>query len=301
MVCRFIIQHQCRTPGSGATGRNGGHFLALPYDGFSSRSSRTDEPPSQGDGMRAALLEMETVKNIRSLIERNGWAEDVNLRANDHTRIFLTPEEENEDLKEYTTAKDAGVPWDGIYRLTRDEMIKKHGVNYPGVTIPAGSIWPVKLATKIFQLAMSEADGASVALSLHTHTPAETVELLDAGVTTHRGFPLWTVRTPRGPLITRFVIYASNAWTAHLLPQFAMPISERETKNEDGEDSEASSVKLKSDPPRGTWIAPYRGQMVATRANVPPNKLSRRGWASDWMENYWLPRHGSFGFGLDGA
>lgn len=50
--------------GSGATGRNGGHFLNLPYDGFSSRSQRTDEPPSEGDGMRNVLLEMATVKKL---------------------------------------------------------------------------------------------------------------------------------------------------------------------------------------------------------------------------------------------
>jgi hypothetical protein len=92
----------------------------------------------------------------------------VHLAMNGHTRLFFTREEEEEDLKEYNAAKDAGVNWDGIYRVTKEEMIKNCGSPYPGVAIPAGSIWPVKLVTKLYQLALAQAADASVSLHLHT-------------------------------------------------------------------------------------------------------------------------------------
>lgn len=231
--------------------------------------------------MRNALLEMATVKKIRDLIDKHGWASDVHLGSHGHTRIFLTPEEEEEDLEEYTAAKNAGVPWDGIHRHTKEEMSKKFGTQYPGVSIPAGSIWPVKFVTKLFELARADAEHASVDLSLHTHTIVEAVEPVGPSASSIQSNDrLWAVKTSRGTLRTRFVIYATNGWTAHLLPQFVMP------EDAGSHASEGSEPQ----PRKPSWIAPYRGQMVATRANVPASKLSERGWASDWMEDYWLPR-----------
>ena len=268
-----------RFAGSGATGRNGGHFITLPYDGFSSRSARTSK--GRDEGVLAAELEMRTIREIRSLIKTHGWEHDVHLAENGHTRLFFTTEEEEEDLVEYTAAKKANVPWEGISRLTKEEMFEKYGTTYPGVSIPAGSIWPVKLATKLFQFAVSEAQESSVSLQLHTHTPAEAVEPIPPNVSDSQTQMRWSVRTPRGTLKTRFVIHATNAWAAHLLPQFAMP----EQKNQSSPD-----VDKKASPHCGTWIAPYRGQIIATRANVPPSKLPRRAFAADWMEDYWLPK-----------
>jgi glycine/D-amino acid oxidase-like deaminating enzyme len=264
--------------GSGATGRNGGHFITLPYDHFRSRSSRPSEGKDQG--VLAVELEMRTIKEIRSLIKTHGWETEVNLGENGHTRLFFTEEEEEEDLIEYTAAKNAGVPWEGIVRLTKGEMIEKYGAAYPGVSMPAGSIWPVKFVTKLFQLAVSEAQAASVTLQLHTHTPAEAVEPFSVNNSHSQTAPRWTVRTPRGTLETRFVIHASNAWAAHLLPQFTMP--DQTSKPSSGADEQDL-------PSCGKWIAPYRGQIIATRANVAPGKLPRRAFAADWMEDYWLP------------
>jgi glycine/D-amino acid oxidase-like deaminating enzyme len=265
--------------GSGATGRNGGHFTALPYDGFKSRSARPSE--GEDEGVLAVALEMRTIKELRSLIKAHGWENEVHLEENGHTQLFFTEEEEEADLVEYTAARKANVPWEGISRLTKAEMIEKYGAAYPGVSIPAGSIWPVKLVTKLFQFAVAEAQAASVSLQLHTHTPAEAVEPLPANVSNSPTAARWAVRTPRGTLKTRFVIHASNAWAAHLLPQFAM--SEQKSKS-------SADADKKGSPRCGKWIAPYRGQIIATRANVPPSKLPRRGFSADWMEDYWIPK-----------
>lgn len=223
---------------------------------------------------------MRTINEIRSLIEAHGWEDDVHLEENGHTRLFFTEEEEKEDLVEYIAAKAANVPWNGITRISKEEMLEKYGTAFPGVNVPAGSIWPVKLVTKLFQLAASEAHAASVSLQLHTHTPAEALEPLQTNASHSQAAARWIVYTPRGILKTRFVVHASNAWAAHLLPQFAMP-----------DETSTSSVNVdKKNSPRATWIAPYRGQIIAVRANVPPSKLPRRAFAADWMENYWLPK-----------
>jgi len=175
---------------------------------------------------------------------------------------------------------NAGVPWDGITRLTKAEMIERYGAAYSGVRIPAGSLWPVKLATKLFQLAVSEAQILSVSLQLHTHTPVKSIERLPT-VTSSRTAARWSVHTPRGTLKTRFIIHATNAWAAYLLPQFSMPQNP----------GNSTPDKAESGPSFfGPWIAPYRGQIIATRANVPPSHLPRTAFAADWMEDYWLPR-----------
>jgi glycine/D-amino acid oxidase-like deaminating enzyme len=224
---------------------------------------------------------MRTIKLLRSLITAHGWEDDVHIGENGHTRLFFTDEEEEEDLVEYTAAMNAGVPWDGITRLTKEEMIDRYGATYPGVSIPAGSLWPVKLATKLFQLSVSEAQTLSVSLQLHTHTPVESIERLPT-VPSSRTPARWAVHTPRGTLKARFIIHATNAWAAHLLPQFSMP----QQPGRSTPDNAESAPSL-----FGTWIAPYRGQIIATRAKVSPSQLPRTAFAADWMEDYWLPRY----------
>jgi glycine/D-amino acid oxidase-like deaminating enzyme len=224
---------------------------------------------------------MRTIKEIRTLIKLHSWEDEVHLEENGHTCLFFTKEEEEADLVEFTAAKNANVPWEGITRLTEREVIERYGAAYPGVNIPAGSIWAVKLVTKLFQLAVSEAQTVSVSLHLHTHTPVEAVEAIRVNASHSQTAARWTVHTPRGNLKTRFVIHASNAWAAHLLPQFAMP---EQTK------TSSTNIDKKDQPKCGKWIAPYRGQIIATRANVPPSKLPRRAFAADWMEDYWLPK-----------
>ena len=109
-------------------------MIALPYDGFTARSKGTLNG-RRDEGVLAAELDIRTIKLIRSLIITHGWEDDVYVKENGHTPLFFT--------------------------------------TYPGVSMPAGSVWALKLATKHFQLAISDAQAASISLQLHTHTPVE--------------------------------------------------------------------------------------------------------------------------------
>lgn len=72
---------------------------------------------------------------------------------------------------------------------------------------PAGSLWPSKLVAHLLTLCI-EKHG----LNLQTHTPVRSVE--------PRAGKGWTVKTDRGDLATEQVVYATNAFTGTLLPEF---------------------------------------------------------------------------------
>jgi glycine/D-amino acid oxidase-like deaminating enzyme len=78
---------------------------------------------------------------------------------------------------------------------------------------------------------------------------------------------MYDVRTPRGMVRTQLVIYATNAYTSHLLPQLTGP---------DG-------------------IVPVRGQVAAIRANVgymdegDTEGITRSGWSGMFaLASFWF-------------
>ncbi|PVG03141.1 FAD dependent oxidoreductase [Serendipita vermifera] len=105
-------------------------------------------------------------------------------------------------------------------------------------------------------------------LILHTHTPVHSVKPNNQ-VSGRK----WTVETNRGTVHTDTVVYATNAYTSHLLPQLAGP----------------------------KGIIPVRGQVAAVRARVGyvdegwKEKdgvigLTRSGWGGNQGFEYWFPR-----------
>ena len=94
----------------------------------------------------------------------------------------------------------------------------------------AGKLWPYKLVGHILAKGVREQG-----LNLQTTTPAMSV--------TRHGKDKWAVETPRGVVVADRVVFATNAYTAHLLPAF-----------------------------KG-WIYPVRAQMSAL---LPPKSLRDR-------------------------
>lgn len=72
----------------------------------------------------------------------------------------------------------------------------------------AGHIWPYKLVLHLLKLAISQG------VNLQTHTPVEKV----SSTRDHRGY--WTVTTPRGSISAKTIVYASNAYTSAILPEY---------------------------------------------------------------------------------
>ena len=80
------------------------------------------------------------------------------------------------------------------------------------VTSIAARMWPYKLVARILEdlLTSAELNGS---FNLQTLTPVQALAQYD--------LDRWTVKTPRGCIVANKVVLATNAYTSHLLPQFA--------------------------------------------------------------------------------
>lgn len=108
--------------------------------------------------------------------------------------------------------------------------------------------------TELYNLAKTS--NPNFALNLHTSTPVTSITPASSG--TRR----WSLSTPRGSIQCSYVIHATNAYASHLLPHLAGPLG----------------------------IVPTRGQVIATRANVTLDNLTRSSWDGNEGFEYWFPR-----------
>lgn len=109
----------------------------------------------------------------------------------------------------------------------------------------AASLWPYKLVAFVLERLL-----AAGKFNLQTKTPATGLSSsLSPSLGAHSGgdekqTTLWTVHTPRGSITAPRVLLATNAYTSHLLPQFA------------------------------DLIVPVRGQVSALKPPPPPSSSS---------------------------
>lgn len=97
--------------------------------------------------------------------------------------------------------------------------LREHRVNgAPGATLTAcaGTLWPYKLIAFILERLIKEGR-----LNLQTKTPVTKIEPCADNAKGLAAGLKQILHTPRGTIKTRHVILATNAYTSHLLPQFA--------------------------------------------------------------------------------
>lgn len=287
---------------SGATGRNGGHLTAAISHNYSTLA-KMYEPE---EVKRCFLLERHTVSSILALIEQNGWGEYVNLVEGGHNVLLFSDDEEKTAKEDWEMAVEAGVVTkDQITWLTKDATEKQYGASYPMWRSAGHNLWPLKLVTKMFELARdgpsrnsktedfvgladtkrgwsignivgglftkqttSQAESNApppYELVLHTHTPVHSVQR-----NRHSDEYKWELTTSRGAIYANKIVYATNAYTSHLVSHLTGP----------------------------NGIVPVRGQVVAIRALVGytdegwpgGDGLSRSGWSGNEGFEYWFPR-----------
>jgi hypothetical protein len=126
------------------------------------------------------------------------------------------------------------------------------------VTDIAARVWPYKLVAHLLEhLLVSSPEGKlQGTFNLQTLTPAESINQTEDGQ--------WTVQTPRGTIKARKLALATNAYTSHLLPDFA------------------------------DLIVPCRGQMSALRplpSIAGANRLkTSMGFEGDGLDDYLIQR-----------
>ncbi|KAJ7678733.1 FAD dependent oxidoreductase-domain-containing protein [Mycena rosella] len=115
----------------------------------------------------------------------------------------------------YQEFADDGGPVEGIIERILDPEKARRATRCPSATAayksPAGSLWPQKLVSHLLKLCVEKHGLQATGLNLQTRTPVREVLPSTDG---------WRVKTDRGDVQTEKVVYATNAFTATLLPEF---------------------------------------------------------------------------------
>ncbi|KDQ61986.1 hypothetical protein JAAARDRAFT_66961 [Jaapia argillacea MUCL 33604] len=239
---------------SGATGRNGGHLTPSAFLSFSSHRALygTDE------ALASIALEHHTVNSLLSIIKHHSLQKEVDLAGGGHVTLLFTQAEVEEAKRDWEEAKEAGVHLGGCEWLGSEQMREVYGATYPGIKIPGNNLWPLKLVTNLYNLASAS---SSIDLTLHTRTPVTSIKHIN---TSSKSLSRrYEVQTPRGPVKCRYVVHATNAYAAHLLPHYAGP----------------------------KGIIPTRGQVTSLLSpTLPLSKMGKVGWGGNEGFEYWFVR-----------
>ncbi|KAJ5163935.1 FAD dependent oxidoreductase [Penicillium coprophilum] len=255
---------------SGATGRNGGQMAANAGEQYM-HLAETHGVETAG---KIVDFTFRNLEKMQELIEEYDAVELSEMQRLQKLRVFLT-QEKFDDFKKSIARLEMDHPSKkGLYTILDAAAVLKaslvfheygiHGSS-GGALLPAGTVWPYHLVTKVFAALLEKYPGR---LTIETHTPVKSVEhisTLASGMTS--AYP-YTLQTPRGPLRARTVVYCTNGYSGHLLPGL-----------------------------RGL-VHPFKGTMTV---QDPQNAVSNQGAAISWGFHYppsYDPKTKRLGYGL---
>ncbi|KAK8050786.1 hypothetical protein PG994_012516 [Apiospora phragmitis] len=202
-----IVLLEARQVCSGATGRNGGHVKLKPT---SITSIIQKHGPAAADQF-AALVRAQ-LDALKEIVERERL-DDCEFELRRSYDVFLHADEAAEMEAKWRECRERGYPWTrehdfvGARFAERVTSVRGAKAAFSG---PACSLWPYKLVTQLLERAMER----NPRLNLQTETPVVSVEALDGG---RSGT---VIHTDRGSIRAKKVVFATNAYTAGLLPQY---------------------------------------------------------------------------------
>ncbi|KAJ7090852.1 FAD dependent oxidoreductase [Mycena belliarum] len=201
-----VTMFEAREACDGATGRNGGHCRPDCYRDY----THYKQAFGREQALKIIQNEMDTLNLMEEIIKKEGiecdfWrghSYDVPMDQTVADYLAASYEEFVAD----------GGPVEGIVEQTLDAEAARRATRCPSATaayrFPAGSLYPYKLVAALLTRCIDKHG-----LNLQTHTPVRAVV---PGV----GGAGWTVQTDRGAVAAGKVVYATNAFTATLLPEF---------------------------------------------------------------------------------
>ncbi|KAI1444840.1 FAD dependent oxidoreductase [Annulohypoxylon stygium] len=196
---------EAREACSGATGRNGGH---LRPDLFVSLAARMQEA-----GLKAAnavaLFEVANEEAVAALVVEENIACDLQQVTTADTFVDQAEAVKIKKLWDVMVRLDCptlkSVTYHGPDDAERVTGVKDAKIAF---TYPAHTIWPYKLVMHILAGAVRKG------VNLQTHTPVYEV----SNAPDWEGY--WTLTTARGVIKAKKVIFATNAYTSGLLPEY---------------------------------------------------------------------------------
>lgn len=196
-----VVMLEAREACWGATGRNGGHCQPLLFE--------QPHDPSIGH------FELANFHTLQNLIQEKKidceFVVQPGVRAI-YSRHHLEEAEEALEIMK-TTAPELH----GMMKLVTDkEELKRYRIPTATgalVTSLAARMWPYKFVARILTDLLTSTD-LNGSFNLQTLTPA-------TSLVPSENSNGWTITTPRGSILAKKVVLATNAYTSHLLPSFA--------------------------------------------------------------------------------
>ncbi|KAJ7322820.1 FAD dependent oxidoreductase [Mycena albidolilacea] len=195
---------EAREACDGATARNGGHCRPDCYRDY----KRYKSAFGQEQALKVIQNEKDTLKLVTEVIEKENI--DCDFWRGDSYDVPMTQSVEDELAAAYQEFVDDGGPVDGFVERILDPEEARKLTRCPSARAvyksSAATLWPHKLVLHLLRLCIEKHR-----LNLQTHTPVREVLQKTGG---------WIVKTDRGDVATAQVVYATNAFTATLLPEF---------------------------------------------------------------------------------
>ncbi|OOQ84723.1 hypothetical protein PEBR_29130 [Penicillium brasilianum] len=205
---------EARTLCSGATGRNGGQMAANAGEEYM-HLAEVHGPEMAG---KIAKFTLRNLEKMQELIEEYDAVEASEMQKLKKLRVFMT-DAKFEDFRKSIARLEADHPsMKGIYEIIdADTVLKDHGIHGAsgGALLPAGTVWPYRLVTKIFDALLKKYPDR---LTIETNTAVKSVEHVEQTMTPITSVYPYTVRTSRGPMRVASVVYCTNGYSGHLLP-----------------------------------------------------------------------------------
>lgn len=203
-----ILMLDARDVSSCASGRNGGHIRSYYHE----HQHYFNQNYSQEIAAEIAIYEHNEKEKIKSLVNELGI--DCNYQDRSACQTYDDPDTLPERLRDFycyqsnpfipeSIKKQVTIHWGDEAKKIADHETECC------IIAPAASLWPYKLIVALLERCIKNG------LNLQTYTPV-------TSVTRVKGLDeiKWIVDTPRGKVITSHVVFATNAYTKSILPEF---------------------------------------------------------------------------------
>lgn len=206
-----IVMVEARESCSGATGRNGGHTKAASYRSFLAHARTLG---STKTACQIARMELANIRAVHSFAKK--YSIDCESRSCG-TVDAIYDRDQWAHAHEAVQAMRQAMPGEDESRyefLTPEQLRERfyldEGEVCGGVAYEAGSISAYKFTVGVLKLCLDRV------LRLETFTPATRISALEQADCEGRR---WVVETPRGSIVTKDVVLATNGYTAALEPR----------------------------------------------------------------------------------
>ncbi|KAK4504371.1 hypothetical protein PRZ48_005287 [Zasmidium cellare] len=187
---------------SGATGRNGGHAKL----GNASQRKLIKEQGAQAADAYADFIS-DLMHGLKTVVEKEKL--DCEFEVRRTFDVFLDENDAKEVSDLYHDSVAKGHRWTrdrDMVLADRVEQVTSIKGAKGALSGPACSLWPYKFVTQLLERIIDD-------VNLQTNTLVE-------AVSTESGSGRYLVKTPRGTLRAKKIIYASNGYTGGVLPSY---------------------------------------------------------------------------------